>query len=30
MKKTLVIKGICNDFAAFAQIEARRDMSWEE
>ena len=28
MKKTQVIKGICNEFAAFAQIEARRDMSW--
>ena len=30
MKKTQVIKGICNEFAAFAQIEARRDMSWAE
>ena len=26
MKKTQVIKGICNEFAAFVQIEARRDM----
>ena len=26
MKKTQVIKGICNEFAAFAQIEARRDI----
>ena len=30
MKKTQVIKGICNEFAAHAQIEARRDMSWAE
>ena len=30
MKKTQVIKGICNEFAAFGQIEARRDMSWAE
>ena len=25
MKKTQVIKGICNEFAAFASIKARRD-----
>ena len=30
MKKTQVIKGISNEFASFAQIEARRDMSWAE
>ena len=30
MKKTQVIKGISNEFATFAQIEARRDMSWAE
>ena len=30
MMKTQVIKGICNEFAAFAQIVARRDMSWAE
>ena len=30
MKKMHVIKGICNKFAAFFQIEARRDMSWAE
>ena len=30
MEKTQVIKVICNEFAAFAQIEARRDMSWAE
>ena len=28
MKKTQVIKGICNEIAAFALIEARRVMSW--
>ena len=27
MKKTQIMKGICNEFAALAQIEARRDMS---
>ena len=30
MKKTQVINGICNNFAAFAQIEEKRDMSWAE
>ena len=30
MKKTQDIKGICNEFASFAQIEARRDISWTE
>ena len=30
MKKTQVIKGISNEFAAFAQIEATRDMAWAE
>ena len=31
MKKTQhVIKGISNEIATFAQIEARRDMSWAE
>ena len=30
MTKTQVIKGICNEFAAFAQIEVRRDISWAE
>ena len=30
MKKTQVIKGICNEFAAFAQIKARQNISWSE
>ena len=30
MKKTQVINGICNEFAALVQIETRRDMSWAE
>ena len=30
IKKTQVSMGICNEFAASAQIEARRDMSWAE
>ena len=29
MKKTQVIKDICNEFAAFAQIEASQDMSYD-
>ena len=30
LKKTQVIKGICFEFAAFAQIEARQNMSLAE
>ena len=27
VKKTQVVKGICNEFVAFAQIETKRDMA---